>query len=65
MDMYKTDEYKEQFNRYPVTVALNQRLFLQVVVKSQVELVIFPDRCMATPTSDVKDKQQYTFIEKG
>lgn len=65
MDMYKTDQYKEPFNSYPVSVGLNQRLFLQVVVKSKVELVIFPDKCMATPTSEINDEQQYEFIEKG
>ncbi|XP_031566713.1 ZP domain-containing protein-like [Actinia tenebrosa] len=65
MDMYKTNQYKEPFNQYPVSVALSQRLFLQVVVKSKVELVIFPDTCMATPTSDINNEQQYKFIEKG
>ncbi|KAK3741104.1 hypothetical protein QZH41_013930 [Actinostola sp. cb2023] len=65
MNMYKTDQYKESYERYPVTVDLGQRLHLQIVVKSQSKLAIFADTCMVTPSSNPYDAPRYSFIRNG
>lgn len=65
MDMYKSDEYKQTYDYYPVKVNLGQRLYLQIVVKSQSKLAIFADTCMATPSSNPYDDPRYDFIMNG
>lgn len=66
MDIYKTSEYKAVFDPYPAKVYINQPLYVQVKAESRdSHLVLFAQKCFATPSKDVDDKTSYTFINKG
>lgn len=68
MDMFKTSNYNTpyRYDDYPVTVSLQDRLFLQIAVKShQSNLVVFVDTCKATTSSDPYSVPQYIFIQRG
>ena len=66
MDMFKSDKYQKAYDEYPVLVKLGQRLYLEVKAESKdTKLVLFTQKCHATPTSDVNDKTSYSFIEDG
>lgn len=66
MDMYKSSKYQEAYNSYPVVAYLGQPMYLQVAaISKDSELVLFPERCFATPTNDVNDNKFYNFIDKG
>ncbi|XP_044184607.1 uncharacterized protein LOC114949673 isoform X9 [Acropora millepora] len=68
MDMFKTSNYYSPYgyNDYPITVNLQDRLFLQIAVKShQSNLVVFVDTCRATPSTDPYAVPQYIFIQRG
>ncbi|XP_068716589.1 deleted in malignant brain tumors 1 protein-like isoform X2 [Montipora foliosa] len=68
MDMFKTSNYNTpyRYDDYPVTVSLQDRLYLQIAVKShQSNLVVFVDTCKATTSSDPYSVPQYIFIQRG
>ena len=66
MDIYKTDQYKEVFDPYPAEVNLRQRLYMEVKADSKdSHLVLFAQKCYATPTNKLDDKTSYAFIQEG
>jgi len=66
MDMYKSNKYEEAYDAYPVLTYLGSPMYLQIAaISKDSELVLFVDRCFATPTSDVNDAKFYNFINKG
>lgn len=66
MDLYKTEEYKEAIEEYPLDVQLNEWMYIQTSVKSNdSKLALFNDKCWATPSSDANDKENYVLLEKG
>lgn len=66
MDMYKTNQYLEPYDSYPVEKKLNEKIHLEVKVKSNdSKLVLIPERCWATPSQDPEDSKFFAFIDKG
>lgn len=51
MGLYKDETFIEEYDNFPVTVPLNDRLFFQLIVDSADKtLSIVADTCFATPT---------------
>ncbi|KAJ7377446.1 hypothetical protein OS493_029349 [Desmophyllum pertusum] len=68
MDLYRTPTYHTPYSRddYPITVTLQDQLFIQIAVKSnQSNLVVFIDTCKATPSTDPYSVPQYIFMQRG
>ncbi|KAL9988075.1 hypothetical protein ACROYT_G002475 [Oculina patagonica] len=68
MDLFKSSNYYTPFNfdDYPITVNLQDRLFVQIAVESpQSNLVVFADTCKATPSTDPYSVPQYIFLQRG
>lgn len=66
MDMYPTSEYEDPYDTYPVRKNLNDKMYLEVkVVSNDSKLVLFPDKCWATPSPDPEDGKSFAFIEGG
>ena len=66
MEMYPTDAYDTPYDTYPVQKDLNEEMYLEVkVLSNDSKLVLFPDKCWATPSSDPDDEKSFAFIENG
>ena len=66
MDMYPTSEYEDPYDTYPVRKNLNDKMYLEVkVVSNDSKLVLFPEKCWATPSPDPEDGKSFNFIEGG
>lgn len=66
MDMYPTDQYEAPYDSYPVQKDLNDEMYLEVkVLSNDSKLVLIPEKCWATPSSDPDDDKSYAFIEDG
>ena len=66
MDMYETDQYKTPYDSYPVNKDLNAKMYLEVKVSSNdSKLVLFPEKCWATPDQDPENSKSFAFIEEG
>lgn len=66
MEMYPTAEYDTPYDTYPVQKDLNEKMYLEVkVLSNDSKLVLFPDKCWATPSSDPEDDKSFAFIEDG
>ena len=66
MDMYPTAAYETPYDTYPVQKDLNEKMYLEVkVLSNDSMLVLFPDKCWATPSPDPDDGKSFAFIEDG
>ena len=66
MDMYKTEHYQNPYKSYPVWVHINDTMYLEIkVISNEFQLVLFPLKCWATPTNDIKNGKSYRFIYNG
>ncbi|KAK3741095.1 hypothetical protein QZH41_013928, partial [Actinostola sp. cb2023] len=66
MSMFKSKEYKEAHDDYPVQVLASKMVYLQTEVKAEdAELVLLVEKCKVTPSKDRNDKEFYDIIEKG
>ena len=66
MDMFMSDKYEKPYDSYPVIQYLGQPMYIGVAaISKDSELVLFPQRCFATPTNDADDAKFYNFIDKG
>ncbi|KAL9988076.1 hypothetical protein ACROYT_G002476 [Oculina patagonica] len=68
MDLFKSSNYYTPYNfhDYPITVNLQDRLFVQIAVEApQSNLVVFADTCKATPSTDPYSVPQYIFLQRG
>lgn len=66
MNMYPTSAFEDPYDTYPVRKDLNDKMYLEVkVVSNDSKLVLFPDKCWATPSQDPEDDKSFAFIEEG
>lgn len=64
MGLFKDDTFIEEYNNFPVTVPLNDRLFFQLNVDSADRtLTIVADTCFATPTRFPSADNGYIIIK--
>nr|XP_032816909.1 oncoprotein-induced transcript 3 protein-like [Petromyzon marinus] len=67
MDFYTDAQFTEAFSpsQYPLSLSLGQYLYLQVSIKSGLDLVLFTIDCYATPTSSSQDSVKHYLISEG
>lgn len=66
MRMFKSDEYKEPYDNYPVYIWASKMLYIQTEVKAEdAELVLLVEKCHVTPSKNRNDKEFYDLIEEG
>ena len=68
MDLFKSSAYRYPYaaDDYPISVQLNQLLYIQYSVESlKSSLIVFADTCRATPSRDPYSSPQYVFLKNG
>lgn len=67
MDFYKNSSFATPFAEqdYPLSVALNEYVYLQYSVASTADLVIMAENCKATKDVSFYSWPQYTFLQNG
>jgi len=68
MHMYKSVDYNQKYQpfEYPVTVSLNQPLWIMFEVVNATDLlVVFADTCFATPSANAYSYPKYEFLTNG
>ncbi|PFX27724.1 Oncoprotein-induced transcript 3 protein [Stylophora pistillata] len=67
MDFYKNSSFATHFTKqdYPLSVALNEYVYLQYSVVSTADLVIMAENCKATKDASFYSWPQYTFLRNG
>ncbi|PFX27722.1 Deleted in malignant brain tumors 1 protein [Stylophora pistillata] len=67
MDFYKNSSFATPFTEqdYPLSVALNEYVYLQYSVASTADLVIMAENCKATKDVSFYSWPQYTFLQNG
>ena len=64
MGLFRDSAFVDQYEDFPVTVPLNQRLYFQLNVDSaDKSLSIIADTCFATPTRVATAQDGYVLIE--
>lgn len=63
LNIYKSEDYDEEYISFPLAVTLQQRLYLQVSVDTpDTRLGIVADTCYATPINSISKKIKYDII---
>ena len=67
MDFYKTAVFATPYteNDYPISVALNEYLYVKYSVESSANLVIMAENCKATKYGSFYSWPYYTIIQNG
>ena len=67
MDFYKTAAFATPYteNDYPISVALNEYLYVKYSVESSANLVIMAENCKATKKGSFYSWPYYTIIQNG
>lgn len=67
MDFYKNSSFATHFTKqdYPLSVALNEYVYLQYSVVSTADLVIMAENCKATKDASFYSWPQNTFLRNG
>ena len=68
MNIYKSGGYQEKYQQdeYPVSVVLDQTLWIQYKVTNTIgNLVVFAENCRATLSTDPNSTPQYEFLTNG
>lgn len=66
MSIFKSENYLEEYNSFPLTATLMQRLYFQVSVDTpDTRLGIVADMCYATPMNSLSKKEKYDIIVDG
>nr|XP_058953257.1 uncharacterized protein LOC131780658 [Pocillopora verrucosa] len=67
MDFYRNSSFATPFTEqdYPLSVALNEYVYLQYSVASSADLVIMAENCKATKDASFYSWPQYTFLRNG
>ena len=67
MDFYRNSSFTTPFTEqdYPLSVVLNEYVYLQYSVASSADLVIMAENCKATKDASFYSWPQYTFLQNG
>ena len=67
MDFYKSSSFATPYTTedYPLTVDLNEYVYLRYSVASSADLVIMAENCKATKDASFYSWPQYTFLQNG
>ena len=67
MDFYKTAAFATPYteNDYPISVVLNEYLYVKYSVESSANLVIMAENCKATKYGSFYSWPYYTIIQNG
>ena len=67
MDFYKTAAFATPYteNDYPISVTLNEYLYVKYSVKSSANLVIMAENCKATRDGSFYSWPYYNIIQNG
>lgn len=66
IDIFKSEDYAEEYLSFPLVVTLQQRLYLQVSVDTpDTRLGITADTCYATPINSISKKEKHDIILNG
>jgi len=66
INIFKSENYAEEYNSFPLVVTLQQRLYFQVSVDTpDTRLGITADTCYATPINSRSKKEKYDIIING
>ena len=67
MDFYESSSFTTPYTAqdYPLTVHLNEYVYLQYSVASSADLVIMAENCKATKDVSFYSWSQYTFLQNG
>ena len=68
MDLYRDSTYSSAYTSgdYPISVQLNQRLYIKYQVSSsQADLHVFAERCLATTTTSESSAPNHVFLDNG
>lgn len=68
MKLYKDKSFSQEFQTkdFPLTVGLNEPLFIEVKIESPDDrLSVLTERCYATPNQNPLDRVTYDVIRKG
>ena len=67
MDFYKTAAFATPYteNDYPISVALNEYLYVKYSVESSANLVIMAENCKATKYGSFYSWPYYNIIQNG
>ena len=67
MDFYRNSSFTTPFTEqdYPLSVVLNEYVYLQYSMASSADLVIMAENCKATKDASFYSWPQYTFLQNG
>ena len=67
MDFYKSSSFATPYTMqdYPLTVDLNEYVYLRYSVASSADLIIMAENCKATKDASFYSWPQYTFLQNG
>ena len=67
MDFYRTAAFATPYteNDYPISVPLNEFLYVKYSVESSADLVIMAENCRTTKTAYFYSLPQYNLIQNG